>query len=133
MLINSKAKTSSFFHLCTNPNGTYVIQKIIMFFSDKYRTKVNNMLLQNLLPLSLDIQGFCVVQKFISTCEDFSALYYITNTFAYNFCSVAKDQYGNYAFQCLVRRVNGIPELMNVISNGVIGNSKRTLSFTMYL
>ena len=84
MLINSIAKKNSFVNICTNANGTFVIQKILSFFSETFRGKVNALILENILPLSSDIHGVCVVQKFISSCEDYNTLLFLSNVFNKN-------------------------------------------------
>ena len=119
MIINSIAKKNSFLTLCTNSNGTFVIQKIISFFTETFRGKINSLILENILPLSSDIYGVCVVQKFISSCEDYPTLVFLSNVFNLNISFLAENQYSNYSYQCLVKKVKPYPEL---ISNGILSN-----------
>ena len=91
--------------LCTDPNGTYVIQKIILFFSEMYRLQINSLILNNILSLSVNLCGVRVVQKFILTCENVQNLYYIGNIYNNNILYLGNDKYGNYAFQCFIKKI----------------------------
>lgn len=99
MIINSIAKKNSFVNICTNVNGTFVIQKILTFFNETFRGKINALILENILPLSSDIHGVCVVQKFISSCEDYNTLVYLSKVFNQNIFFLGENQYSNYAYQ----------------------------------
>ena len=131
MIINSIAKKNSFLSICTNSNGTFVIQKIISFFSETFIEKLNSLILENILPLSSDIHGVCVIQKFISSCEDYHTLVFLSNIFNLNISFLAENQYSNYAYQCLVKKVKLYPELNELVFNGILSNFIR-LSMNQY-
>ena len=47
-------------------NATHVLQKIISTINEIRRDKLNKIILENLRDFSLDVNGICVVKKFIS-------------------------------------------------------------------
>ena len=116
IIINAISSPSTFMKLCTDPNGTYVIQKIILFVSEMYRIQINSLILNNILSLSVDLCGVRVVQNFILTCENLQSLYYIGNIYNNNILYLGNDKYGNYAFQCYIKTICSNRELFNMIS-----------------
>ena len=131
MIINSIAKKNSFVNICTNVNGTFVIQKILTFFNETFRGKINALILENILPLSSDIHGVCVVQKFISSCEDYNTLVYLSKVFNQNIFFLGENQYSNYAYQVLLKKTKPYQELNELLSNGILSNFIR-LSMNQY-
>ena len=131
MTINSIAKKNSFVNICTNVNGTFVIQKILTFFNETFRGKINALILENILPLSSDIHGVCVVQKFISSCEDYNTLVFLSKVFNQNIFFLGENQYSNYAYQVLLKKTKLYQELNELLSNGILSNFIR-LSMNQY-
>ena len=131
MIINSIAKKNSLVNICTNVNGTFVIQKILTFFNETFRGKINALILENILPLSSDIHGVCVVQKFISSCEDYNTLVYLSKVFNQNIFFLGENQYSNYAYQVLLKKTKPYQELNELLSNGILSNFIR-LSMNQY-
>ena len=64
LITNSISNQNTFIKLSTDKNGTYVVQKILLFFNEQFRPIINTLILNNILTLSVDMSGVRVVQKF---------------------------------------------------------------------
>lgn len=122
MLVNALSKRYFFVQLCIHPHGNFVIQKLLTFFNEQYREKINQLIIENILVLATNIHGVCVVQKFIFTCEHYQKLSLLTSVFSLNLLTLGTNQYGNYACQCLLKKVGAFPDLYQSLSNGVLFN-----------
>ena len=85
-----------------NPNGSYVIQKIIEHIPERYRKNFNLMFIKFLFILSLDMYGVCTVKKFIFFTKNELLLKQIFNIILTNFVNIAENQYGNYLIQYIL-------------------------------
>lgn len=122
MIINSISNKNKFLTLAKNPSGTFVIQKIITNFHENYRKKINTLLIENLLNLSLDVHGVCVVKKFISNCEDQNMLYVIVSVFLSNFMQISENKYGNYAIQSLIDKLYFHKNLFGFLKQKIVSH-----------
>ena len=122
LIINPLTKKNNFLKVAKNPNGTHVIQKLITLINENYRMKLNNLILSNMLTLSTDAHGVCIVVKFITTCENQKYLSLVVNLFSQYIRYVSDDQYGNYAVQALIKTVSRNEKLNLILSDAIIKN-----------
>lgn len=122
MLVNALSKRYFFVQVCIHPHGNFVIQKLLSFFSEQYREKINQLIFENILVLANNIHGVCVVQKYIFTCEQYQKLSLLTFVFSLNLLTLGTNQYGNYACQCLLKKVGLFPDLYQSLSNRILFN-----------
>jgi hypothetical protein len=85
-----------------NPNGSYVILKIIVHIPEGYRTEFNLMIIKFLCILSLDMYGVCAVKKFIGYTKNELLIKQILNIILTNFVNISENQYGNYLIQYIL-------------------------------
>ena len=85
-----------------NPNGSYVIQKIIVHIPERYRMEFNLMFLKFLSILPMDMYGVCTVKKFIGYTKNELLIKQILNIILNNFVNISENQYGNYLIQYLL-------------------------------
>ena len=85
-----------------NLNGSYVIQKIIVFIPERYRMEFNLLFIKYLSILSMDMYGVCTVKKFIRYTKNELLIKQILNIILNNFINISENQYGNYLIQYLL-------------------------------
>ena len=85
-----------------NPNGSYVIQKIIVHIPERYRMEFNLLFLKFLNVLSMDMFGVCTVKKFIAYTKNELLVKQILNIILNNFVNISENQYGNYLIQYIL-------------------------------
>jgi hypothetical protein len=85
-----------------NSNGSYVIQKIIVYIPERYRMEFNIMFIKYLSILSMDMYGVCTVKKFIGYTKNELLVKQILNIILTNFVNISENQYGNYLIQYLL-------------------------------
>ena len=85
-----------------NPNGSYVILKIIVHIPEGYRMEFNLMIIKFLCILSLDMYGVCAVKKFIGYTKNELLIKQILNIILTNFVNISENQYGNYLIQYIL-------------------------------
>jgi len=85
-----------------NPNGSYVIQKIIVHIPERYRMKFNLLFLKFLNVLSMDMFGVCTVKKFIGYTKNELLVKQVLNIILNNFVNISENQYGNYLIQYIL-------------------------------
>ena len=122
LLINAICKKKVFLKIAKSPNGTHVIQKIICHFNENYRVKINKLIIENILSLSTDIHGVCIVVKYITNCENVKNLTYIVFLFTQYFRFVSENEYGNYAVQALSKKVQNFEKLNTIMTNTILEN-----------
>ena len=82
-----------------NPNGAYVIQKIIVHIPERCRMEFNILFLKILSILSMDVFGVCIVKKFIAYSKNESLVKQVLNLILNNFVNISQNKYGNYLIQ----------------------------------
>ena len=85
-----------------NPNGSYVIQKIIVHIPEQLRLDFNAILIKYLSVLAMDMYGVCTVKKFIGYTKNELHKKQILNIILTNFISISENQYGNYLIQYIL-------------------------------
>lgn len=87
-------------------------------------------LLENLLILSLDMYGVCIIKKYITSSQ--GNLYYAISVITSNFLIIAENQYGNYLIQYLIElfwnRSELIPVKQMIVNCFVVLSSNRFAS-----
>ena len=103
MLITSAlADNNKMLNVAFNPNGSYVIQKIIMNIPEQNRQNFNLYLL-NIIPyLSQDMYGVCTAKKFVTFTQSPFLVQGIIKIVMNNFFAISNNQYGNYLIQYIL-------------------------------
>ena len=92
-----------------DPNGAYVIQKIIERIPEKYRIKFNYIFISFISFVSKKKFGIITVKKFISCTKSEEIISQMLNSIKMNFMCLAVDKYGNYLIQFLFDKWKYIP------------------------
>ena len=100
-----------------NNNATYVLQKIIGIVPDTERLNLNEIILNNLINLSLNSDCIFIVEKFISTISIKENKEKINDIICENCIKLATDPYGNYLIQYLFQiwKDSDIEKINNII------------------
>ena len=85
-----------------NPNGSFVIQKIIVYIPERFRFDFNLILIKYLSVLAMDMYGVCTVKKFIGYTKNELLVKQILNIILTNFVNISQSQYGNYLIQYIL-------------------------------
>ena len=85
--------------LSYNSNSTHIIQKIICTINENNRQYINIFIFENLLKLCKDVNGICIIKKFISENDNIAIRNEIIQLLTKNCLEITQDQYGNYAIQ----------------------------------
>ena len=93
-----------------DPNGAYIIQKIIERIPDRYRTEFNFIFSSFIEYISRKKFGIVTVKKFISLTKNDNITDQILRFVVKNFMDLAVDQYANYLIQFLLEKWNNTPE-----------------------
>ena len=103
-------------------NATYVLQKIISNIPDKKRTRLNNIIIENLREFSLNANSVLVLEKLISTNTIEENKKKIINIIKKHFLVIAQNPFGNYVIQYLfeVWSLKDCQPIANEIINKVI-------------
>ena len=94
-----------------NPNGSYVIQKIIVNIPETFRGNFNYYLLSILHILARDMYGVCTAKKFVIFAQNKILMNEIIQKILTNLIVIAKNQYGNYLIQYLLEIWWNKPEM----------------------
>lgn len=113
LIINYLTKCKDFVALCKSQQGSFVIQKIISYFHEKYRNQLNRLILENILILSTDMNGVLIVNKYINSCENKETLSFLTSLFCKNIIFLSVNKYSNYAIQTLMKKVRSFGNLLS--------------------
>ena len=114
-----------------NPNGAYVIQKIIGRIPEKFRSKFNYNFVFSLVFISKQQFGVISAKKFIECTKSETITQNIMNIIRTNFMSLAMDNYGNYLIQFLMEKWANLTEgneIKNLIKNNFESLNKSKIS-----
>ncbi|KAK7357626.1 hypothetical protein VNO80_16921 [Phaseolus coccineus] len=89
--------------LMINFNGGYVIQQCLKLFPSEHKNAILEVVAQNCYDIAVNRCGCCNIQKCIQH-DDVPAFYDLVDNLILNAEDLAKDQYGNYVMQYLVKR-----------------------------
>ena len=103
-------------------NATYVLQKIITKIPDKKRTRLNNIIIENVKEFSLNANSVLVLKRFISTNTIEENKKKIINIIKQHFLVIAQNPFGNYVIQYLfdVWPIKDCQPIVNEILSKVI-------------
>ena len=124
LIINSLSHNKEkVLNICKNEYGSFVIQKILTYFNENYRYKINEIILKNLYELCIDMYGVCVVKKFINNTNNQIYCNILIKNIFINFYEIAKNNYGNYAIQSLIDKFYKNENFMNYLLNLIFYNN----------
>ena len=102
LILSSFNDYNSILNASLNQNGSYAIQKIIVFIPERYRMEFNLLFIKYLSILSMDMYGVCTVKKFIRYTKNELLIKQILNIILNNFINISENQYGNYLIQFIL-------------------------------
>ena len=85
--------------LSYNSNSTHIIQKIICTINENKRQYINIFIFENIVKLCKDVNGICIIKKFISENKNIIIRNELIKLLIENCLEITQDQYGNYAIQ----------------------------------
>ena len=94
----------------SDPNGAYVIQKIIIRIPERFRQEFNFIFASFIGFVSTQKFGIVAVKKFISCTKNEQITAQMLNMIRNNFMNLARDKYGNYLIQFLLEKWGHYPE-----------------------
>ena len=93
-----------------DPNGAYVIQKIIIRIPERFRSEFNFIFSSFISFVCKQKYGIVTVKKFIEYTKSENITQQILNLIRTYFMNFAVDKYGNYLLQFLLEKWNNFPE-----------------------
>ena len=87
-----------------NHNGSFVIQKLIVYIPESLRMEFNLIFVKLICTLSRDNYGVCTVKKFIAYSKNELIVKQILNSIMTNFVSISVNKFGNYLIQYLMEK-----------------------------
>jgi len=93
-----------------DPNGAYVIQKIITRIPERFRGDFNFIFSSFICFVCKQKYGIVTVKKFIEYTKSEAITQQILNLIKLNFMNFALDKYGNYLIQYLLEKWTNFPE-----------------------
>ena len=100
--------------LSCNINSTHVVQKIVEELKEPKRDYINQFVIMNFLPLCKDVNGICLIKKFISENKEEAITKSILLCLEKDYIEITQDQFGNYAVQHAVDKF-GYSKCYNII------------------
>ena len=122
MIINAVSSKNKLIKIAKNSNGTYVVQKIISYFNENYRNKINKIIIKHFTELCSNMYGVCVIKKFINTCENEQILLSLLSLFMKNIINISENQFGNYAIQIFIEKISKKEKLFSLFEQYIIFN-----------
>ena len=93
-----------------DPNGAYVIQKIIVRIPERFRNEFNFIFTSFISFVCKQKFGIVTVKKFLSYTKNEQIISNMMNLIRGNFMNFAIDKYGNYLIQFLLEKWANFPE-----------------------
>ena len=93
--------------LCFAANSSHVVQKVIKIVKETDREYINNFVISNLIDLSLNAHGICVVKEFIDCTESEFYKRSIISIFELEVYKLTFDQFGNFGIQEVIKVFGG--------------------------
>ena len=122
-ILNPITNEFYFVEICNHQCGTHVIQTIITLIHEKFRHKMNMLILSNLNSLLYNMNGICVVVKLITTTKNEKTISFLLSYFTSKLVHFSKNKYINYAIQALIKRVGNIStEFLTDIKQCILSN-----------
>ena len=122
MIINGITAKNKLIEISKNQNGTYVIQKIISYFNENYRTKINKIIFKHFVDLCYNMNGVYVIKKFINNCENEQILLSLLSLFIKNFLNISENQFGNFAIQVFIDKISKKEKYFSILHQTITFN-----------
>ena len=102
-------------------NATHVLQKMISIINEIRRNQINIIILDNIKILTLDVNGICLVKKFIEYTSLSEIKDKIIKILSDNCIEISQSPYGNYAIQFILEEwgINKCEPIVNIIINNI--------------
>lgn len=94
-----KAVEANCLAMSLNGNATHVIQKVIVCIEESRRESINNIILRNFKVLALDVNGVCVIKKFINSNSSKVIKQKILEQINIDTLEFSQSPFGNYVIQ----------------------------------
>jgi len=92
------------FSATIDPNGSYVIQKILDRIPERFRVEFNNIFASFIETACQKKYGIVAVKKFLDCTVNDTIIKNVMNLIRNKFFDLAKDQFGNYLIQFLLEK-----------------------------
>ena len=92
LILSSFNENNKILDASLNPNGSFVIQKIIVHIPERYRMEFNLKFIKYLCILSMDMYGVCTVKKFIGYTKNELLIKQILNIILSNFVNISENK-----------------------------------------
>ena len=108
--------------LSCNINSTHVVQKIVEELKEPKRDYINQFVIMNFLPLCKDVNGICLIKKFISENKDETITNNILLCLEKDYIEITQDQFGNYAVQHALDQYGYLKcyKILRLICNNIV-------------
>lgn len=104
-----------------NPNGSYVVQKIISHTPEQFRINFNFLILKIIKILFYNMYGVCIVKKFLSCTQNEIILNQSFGLISLNLVTISQNQFGNYLIQYILKTFWGCPRI-DMVKNLILEN-----------
>lgn len=94
-----EAVQGSCLEMSLDGNATHVIQKVIVCIEENKRECINKVVLDNFKVLALDVNGVCVIKKFINSNKSENLRKEILEKINKDALELAQSPFGNYVIQ----------------------------------
>ena len=113
--------------------GTYVLQKIVSHIPDNRRIALNEIITNNIKDLALDVNGICLLKKFISSNTIEGDKKIVKDVFKNNILILSQSPYGNYGIQFLLEnwKWDDLKEIIEKICENINILSSQQYSFNV--
>ena len=122
MIVNAISSKNKLIKIAKNNIGTYVIQKIISYFNENYRTKINKIIFKHFVDLCYNMNGVFVIKKFINNCENEQILLSLLSLFIKNFLNISENQFGNFAIQLFIDKISKKEKYFSILQQTITFN-----------
>ena len=102
LILSSFNDNNKILNVSMNQNGSFVIQKIIIYIPERYRMDFNLLFIKCLKNLSMNIYGVSPVKKFINYMKNELLIKKVINIILSNFIIISQNQSGNYLIQFIL-------------------------------
>ena len=122
LLLNSFNDYNKLLFAAINPNGSYVITKIIEHIPEKFRMNFNLLFVRIICFICTKKFGVCNAKKFVACTKNEEILRKLIDLIKDNFVNISSNDYGNYLIQYIVERwwnTSGGDEIKEQITDNI--------------
>ena len=102
LILSSFNDNNKILNASLNQNGSFVIQKIIVYIPERYRMEFNLKFIKCLKTLSMEMYGVSTVKKFIGYMKNELYVKQVLNIILSDFINISENRYGNYLIQYIL-------------------------------